>query len=399
VVSRPQLEVSDIFRTHGEAFRRAHDGHLCLGQLKVMSAITQCRSAALGGHVLHCPACAHHEIAYNSCRNRHCPKCQGSAARRWLEARQVDLLPVEYYHVVFTLPAPISDIAYTNKAVIYGLLFQVAAEILQTIAADPRHLGARLGLTLVLHTWGSALTHHPHVHGIVPGGGLSPDGQRWVACKPGFFLPVRVLSRLFRRRFLEALEQAHRSGQLKFFGEHAALADASTFADWMAPLRQCEWVVYAKRPFAGPEAVLAYLARYTHRVAIANSRLIALDEHGVTFKWKDYRAKGRTKHKTMTLSTGEFMRRFLLHVLPTGFHRIRHYGLIANAGRRDNLARVRALLNVPSEADDAVSIDEAKAEPVQPTYVCPDCGAPMIIIEILARGQSIRAPPQRRGAT
>jgi hypothetical protein len=399
VVSRPQLEVSDIFRTHGEAFRRAHDGHLCLGQLKVMSAITQCRSAALGGHVLHCPACAHHEIAYNSCRNRHCPKCQGSAARRWLEARQVDLLPVEYYHVVFTLPAPISDIAYTNKAVIYGLLFQVAAEILQTIAADPRHLGARLGLTLVLHTWGSALTHHPHVHGIVPGGGLSPDGQRWVACKPGFFLPVRVLSRLFRRRFLEALEQAHRSGQLKFFGEHAALADASTFADWMAPLRQCEWVVYAKRPFAGPEAVLAYLARYTHRVAIANSRLIALDEHGVTFKWKDYRAKGRTKHKTMTLSTGEFMRRFLLHVLPTGFHRIRHYGLIANAGRRDNLARVRALLNVPSEADDAVSIDEAKAEPVQPTYVCPDCGAPMIIIEILTRGQSIRAPPQRRGAT
>jgi hypothetical protein len=226
-----------------------------------------------------------------------------------------------------------------------------------------------------------------------------PGGQRWVACKPGFFLPVRVLSRLFRRRFLEALEQAHRSGQLKFFGEHAALADASTFADWMAPLRQCEWVVYAKRPFAGPEAVLAYLARYTHRVAIANSRLISLDEHGVTFKWKDYRAKGRTKHKTMTLSTGEFMRRFLLHVLPTGFHRIRHYGLIANAGRRDNLARVRALLNVPSEADDAVSIDEAKAEPVQPTYVCPDCGAPMIIIEILARGQSIRAPPQRRGAT
>ena len=392
------LEVADVFRAHGPAWREAQRGHLSLGQLKVMSAITQCRSAALGGHVLACPACAHHEIAYNSCRNRHCPKCQGSAARRWLEARQVDLLPVEYYHVVFTLPAPISDIAYTNKAVIYGLLFQVAAETLQTIAADPRHLGARIGLTLVLHTWGSALTHHPHVHGIVPGGGLSPDGQRWVACKPGFFLPVRVLSRLFRRRFLEALEQAHRSGQLKFFGEHAALADASTFADWLAPLRQCEWVVYAKRPFAGPEAVLAYLARYTHRVAIANSRLMALDEHGVTFKWKDYRAKGRTKYKTMTLSTGEFMRRFLLHVLPIGFHRIRHYGLIANAGRRDNLAKVRHLLNVSSEGDDAVSIDEAQAEPVQPTYVCPDCGAPMIIIETLARGQPIRAPPQCRGA-
>ena len=309
-----------------------------------MSAIEQCRSAALGGHVLRCPACAHHEIAYNSCRNRHCPKCQGSAARRWLEARQVDLLPVEYYHVVFTLPAPISDIAYTNKAVIYGLLFQVAAETLQTIAADPRHLGARIGLTLVLHTWGSALTHHPHVHGIVPGGGLSPDGQRWVACKPGFFLPVRVLSRLFRRRFLEAIEQAHRAGQLQFFGEHAALADASTFADWLAPLRQGEWVVYAKRPFAGPAAVLAYLARYTHRVAIANSRLIALDDRGVTFKWKDYRTKGRTKYKTMTLSAAEFMRRFLLHVLPSGFHRIRHYGLVANAGRRDNLAKARELL-------------------------------------------------------
>jgi hypothetical protein len=399
VVPRPPLEVGDIFRTHGEAFRQAHDGHLSRGQRKVMSAIEQCRSAALGGHVLRCPACAHHEIAYNSCRNRHCPKCQGSAARRWLEARQVDLLPVEYYHVVFTLPAPISDIAYTNKAVIYGLLFQVAADTLRTIAADPRHLGARIGLTLVLHTWGSALTHHPHVHGIVPGGGLSPDGERWVACKPGFFLPVRVLSRLFRRRFLDALEQAHRSGQLQFFGAHAALADASTFADWLAPLRQGEWVVYAKRPFAGPEAVLAYLARYTHRVAIANSRLIALDEHGVTFKWKDYRAKGRTKYKTMTLSTGEFMRRFLLHVLPIGFHRIRHYGLIANAGRRDNLAKVRHLLNVSSEADDAVIIDEAKAEPVQPTYVCPDCGAPMIIIETLARGQPIRAPPQHRGAT
>ena len=236
------------------------------------------------------------------------------------------------------------------------------------------------------------------MHGIVPGGGLSPDGQRWIACRPGFFLPVRVLSWLFRRRFLEALEQAHTAGQLQFFGAHAALADASTFADWLAPLRQCEWVVYAKRPFAGPEAVLAYLARYTHRVAIANSRLVALDEHGVTFKWKDYRAKGRTKYKTMKLSTGEFMRRFLLHVLPIGFHRIRHYGLIANAGRRDNLAKVRHLLNVSSEADDAMSIDEAKAEPVQPTYVCPDCGAPMIIVETLVRGQPIRAPPRLRGA-
>ncbi len=397
-MSRPSLEVADIFRAHGPAWRQTQRGHLSLGQCKVMSAIEQCRSAALGGHVLHCPACEHAQIAYNSCRNRHCPKCQASAARRWLEARQVDLLPVDYYHVVFTLPAPISAIAYHNKAVIYGLLFQVAAETLRTIAADPRHLGARIGLTLVLHTWGSALTHHPHVHGIVPGGGLSPDGERWVACKPGFFLPVRVLSRLFRRRFLEALAQAHAAGQLQFYGEHAALADASVFADWLAPLRQCEWVVYAKRPFAGPSAVLAYLARYTHRVAIANSRLIALDERGVTFRWKDYRAKGKAKYKTMTLGTWEFLRRFLLHVLPTGFHRIRHYGLIANAGRRDNLARARELLNAPPDIDDKTGTGDASADPVQPTYVCPDCGAPMIIIETFGRGQPIRAPPQLRGA-
>jgi len=392
------LEVADVFRAHGPAWRQTQHGHLSLGQLKVMSAIEQCRSAALGGHVLQCPACGHAQIAYNSCRNRHCPKCQASAARRWLEARQVDLLPVEYYHVVFTLPAPISAIAYTNKAVIYGLLFQIAAETLRTIAGDPRHLGARIGLTLVLHTWGSALTHHPHVHGIVPGGGLSPDGQRWVACKPGFFLPVRVLSRLFRRRFLETLAKAHAAGQLQFYGDYAALADSDAFTDWLAPLRQCEWVVYAKRPFAGPAAVLAYLARYTHRVAIANSRLVALDERGVTFRWKDYRAKGRTKHKTMTLSAAEFIRRFLLHVLPSGFHRIRHYGLIANAGRRDNLARARELLNVPPEVDDAASTGDGMAESGQPTYVCPDCGAPMIIIETFARGQPIRAPPRLQGA-
>ncbi len=363
-----------------------------------MSAIEQCRTAALGGHVLQCPACDQAQVADNSCRNRHCPKCQASAARRWLEARQVDLLPVDYYHLVFTLPAPISAIAYHNKARIYGLLFQVAAETLQTIAADPRHLGARIGLTLVLHTWGSALTHHPHVHGIVPGGGLSPDGQRWIACKPGFFLPVRVLSRLFRWRFLAALAQAHAAGQLQFFGEHAALADVSAFADWLRPLRQIDWVVYAKRPFAGPAAVLAYLARYTHRVAIANSRLIALDESGVTFKWKDYRAKGKTKYKTMTLSTGEFMRRFLLHVLPTGFHRIRHYGLIANAGRRENLARARELLHMPPESDAEANSGDVSAEAVQPTYVCPACGAPMIIIDTLVRGQPIRAPPSQRGA-
>ena len=392
----PALEVADIFRAHGPAWRQAQTGRLSLGQLQVMSAIERCRSAALGGHLLHCPACEQTQIAYNSCRNRHCPKCQASAARRWLEARQADLLPVEYYHVVFTLPAPISDIAYYNKSVLYGLLFQAAAETLLTIAADPRHLGARIGATLVLHTWGSAMTHHPHVHGIVSGGGLSLDGQRWVACRAGFFLPVRVLSRLFRRLFLEKLSEAHRAGKLQFFGEHQRLAEAKTFANWLQPLRQCEWVVYAKRPFAGPEAVLAYLSRYTHRVAIANNRLIALNEQGVTFKWKDYRAKERYRHKTMTLTSDEFMRRFLLHVLPSGFHRIRHYGLIANTTRKDNLARARELLMVEktietADADIAVGSDESV------TYVCPDCGAPMIIIDTFMRGQLPRAPPVRVG--
>jgi hypothetical protein len=393
-VGRCALEVADIFRAHGEAWRQTQSGHLSLGQLKVMSAIEQCRSAALGGHALSCQACGHDEIAYNSCRNRHCPKCQGSAAKRWLEARQADLLPVPYCHVVFTLPAPIAGIAYANKAVIYALLFDVAAETLRTIAADPKHLGASIGATLVLHTWGSALTHHPHVHGIVPGGGLSSDGERWVACKPGFFLPVRVLSRLFRRRFLEELEQAHHAGRLQFFGEFAQLAEPAAFSEWLAPLKACEWVVYAKRPFAGPEAVLAYLSRYTHRVAISNRRLVTLDERGVTFRWKDYRAKGRTRHKTMTLDTGEFMRRFLLHVLPSGFHRIRHYGLIANGGRRVNLARVRELLAVPAST---ITLEPVSAETPsgssRPSFVCPDCGAPMVIVEIWIRRPCIRAPP------
>jgi hypothetical protein len=394
-MGRPALEVAEIFRAHGPAWRRAQRAHLSLGQLKVMSAIEQCRSAALGGHVLRCEACAHSEIAYNSCRNRHCPKCQASAARAWLDARQADLLPVDYYHVVFTLPAPIAKLAYYNKAVIYGLLFELAAETLRTIAADPKHLGAQIGATLVLHTWGSALTHHPHVHGIVPGGGLSPDGERWVACKPGFFLSVRVLSRLFRRRFLEELAKAHRTGQLKFFSEYAPLAGATAFADWLAPMRKCEWVVYAKRPFAGPAAVLAYLSRYTHRVAISNQRLVTLNERGVTFRWKDYRATGRTRHKTMTLGADEFMRRFLLHVLPTGFHRIRHYGLIANAERRDNLERARELLQV--EAPGAQTEPQSDDRPTgsgQPTFVCPDCGAAMIVIDTLVRTPRIRAPPQ-----
>jgi hypothetical protein len=395
------LEVADIFRAHGPMWRLKQAGHLSLGQFKVMSAIERCRSAALGGHVLQCRACDHTQIAYNSCRNRHCPKCQGSAARRWLEARQAELLPVEYYHVVFTLPAPVRDIAYYNKSVVYGILFKAAAETLLTIAGDPRHLGARIGATLVLHTWGSAMTHHPHVHGIVPGGGLSLDGKHWVACRSGFFLPVRVLSKLFRRLFLEKLGDAHRAGMLQFFDKHQLLAEEKTFADWLKPLRQIDWVVYAKRPFAGPDAVLAYLSRYTHRVAIANSRLIAMDEQGVTFKWKDYRAREGVQHKTMTLSPDEFMRRFLLHVLPAGFHRIRHYGLIANTTRKDNLTRARELLidEKTIESTDAETdvVDATDGGDASATYVCPDCGAVMIIIETFERGQLPRAPPASAG--
>jgi len=403
-MSRQALEVADIFRAQGPVWRQAHAGHISLGQLKVMSAIEACRSAALGGHVLRCSSCEHQQIAYNSCRNRHCPRCQGSAAHRWLEARQADLLPVEYYHLVFTLPAPISDLAYSNKSVIYTILFKAAAETVQTIAADPMHLGARVGLTLVLHTWGSAMIHHPHVHGIVPGGGLSMDGKQWIHCRPGFFLPVRVLSRLFRRLFLERLVESYQAGDLKFFGEHQALTDAGAFLDWIKPLRKTEWVVYAKRPFAGPQAVLAYLSRYTHRVAIANSRLLKFNDQGVTFKWKDYRSKQRFRHKNMTLSTDEFIRRFLIHVLPSRFHRIRHYGLLANSGRRDNLKQARKLLMDKTGDDDAIEnsvIDSAASEaneipePPQPTYICPDCGSPMVIIECFERGQLPRAPPVR----
>jgi hypothetical protein len=385
------LEVADIFRDQGPAWRRAHVGHISLDQLKVMSAIERCRSAALGGHVLCCEGCAQIQIAYNSCRNRHCPKCQGSAARRWLQDRQADLLPVDYYHLVFTLPAPISDIAYYNKAVIYALLFQATAETLLTIAADPKRLGARLGITAVLHTWGSALTHHPHIHCIVPGGGLSLDGQRWVACKSGFFLPVRVLSRLFRRLLLEKLSAAHHTGHLQFFGGHQPLIEATAFAGYLAPLRTLDWVVYAKRPFAGPEAVLAYLSRYTHRVAISNNRLIACDQRGVTFKWKDYRAKRRHRYKTMTLATPEFIRRFLIHVLPAGFHRIRHYGLFANHSRVKQLQRLRELLN-DDTLNDVPETDVVGDNLPTVTYICPACGAPMIIIETFAK-QMPRAPP------
>jgi Putative transposase/Transposase zinc-binding domain len=391
-VSRPSLEVADIFRDHGPAWRRANAGHVSLGQLKVMSAIESCRTVALGGHVSRCEKCAHTQISYNSCRNRHCPKCQGAAAKDWLAAHEADLLPVPYFHVVFTLPAPIGDIAYHNKAVVYDLLFKASAETLITIAADPKHLGARLGITSVLHSWGSAMTHHPHVHMIVPGGGISLDGERWVACRPGFFLPVRVLSRLFRRLFLERLLAAHH--RLKFFGDHTALADPQAFAACLAPLRRTEWVVYAKRPFGGPQAVLAYLSRYTHRVAIANSRLIACDRTGVTFRWKDYRADGRDRQKVMTLATGEFIRRFLIHVLPHGFHRIRHYGLFASGTRADNIARARRLLDASTAQPEAG--DTNCAEPSEPkplSHPCPRCGGRMTIIETFQRGAAPRYRP------
>jgi predicted Zn-ribbon and HTH transcriptional regulator len=386
-MSRPALEVADILRDHGAAWRSANAGHVSLDQMKVMSAIERCRTAALGGHVARCEDCAYTTIAYNSCRNRHCPKCQGAAAKQWLAEREAELLPVPYFHLVFTLPGPIADIAYHNKAVIYDLLFKAAAEATLTIAADPKHLGASIGITAVLHTWGSALTHHPHVHMIVPGGGIAPDGQRWIACRATFFLPVRVLSRLFRRLFLKMLTMAHAAGRLAFFGNHVALADRKAFAALLAPLRKADWVVYAKQPFGGPQAVLAYLSRYTHRVAISNRRLISVDETGVTFKWKDYRIDGPARYKTMTLPTHEFIRRFLMHVLPKGVHRIRHYGLFANGNRAANIARARQLLALPSrvtepETDTPPETDQLRILPTP----CPCCGGRMIIIETFARG-------------
>lgn len=385
---RLTLEVADIFRAAGPAYRAARAGHVSLAQLKVMSAIETCRTAALGGHVEACDGCGHTRIAYNSCRNRHCPKCQGAAARTWLAAREADLLPVGYFHVVFTLPAEVAAIALQNKAPVYDLLFRVASETMLTIAADPRHLGARIGLTAVLHTWGSALTHHPHVHMIVPGGGLSTDGSRWVSARPAFLLPVRVLGKLFRRLFLTGLIALHEAGRLAFFGSLANLVDRRAFLRHLSPVRTKHWIVYAKPPFAGPEAVLAYLSRYTHRIAISNRRLIALDGAGVTFRYKDYRRDGADRQKVMTLAADEFIRRFLLHVLPKGFHRIRHYGLLASAGRKAHLARARILLAVPP----STAAEETDRPPAwRPP--CPCCGGRMIIIETIRSAAQPRAPP------
>jgi hypothetical protein len=356
---RTSLEVADIFRTAGPAYRANHAGHLSLHQLKVMSAIEHCRTAALGGHVEACEDCGHRRIAYNSCRNRHCPKCQGAAARTWLAEREADLLPVGYFHVVFTLPAEVADIALCNKAAVYDLLFHAASETMLTIAADLRHLGARIGITAVLHTWGSALTHHPHVHMIVPGGGITLEGERWISSRPAFLLPVRVLGKLFRRLFLTRLIELHDAGRLAFFGN-----------------------------LAGPEAVLAYLSRYTHRVAISNRRLLAFNETGVTFRYKDYRRNGVERQQVMTLSVDEFIRRFLLHVLPRGFHRIRHYGLLSASARRASLARARELLAVAPPPD-----NDGPEEPFAARPPCPCCGGHMIIIETFERWRQPRAPP------
>ena len=382
------LEVADIFRVAGPAYRASHAGQLSLHQLKVMSAIENCRTAALGGHLEACEDCGHRRIAYNSCRNRHCPKCQGAAARTWLAAREADLLPVGYFHVVFTVPAAIADIAFHNKAAVYDLLFHAAAKTMLTIAADPRHLGARIGITAVLHTWGSALTHHPHVHMIVPGGGISLDGERWISSRPAFLVPVRVLGKLFRRLFITGLIALHDQGRLAFFGGLAPLADRRTFLRHLSPVRSKRWVVYAKPPFSGPAAVLAYLSRYTHRIAISNRRLLAFDEASVIFRYKDYRRDGADRHQAMTLAADEFIRRFLIHVLPRGFHRIRHYGLLSATARKPNLARARELLAAapPSNND----------EPDEPRDVrppCPCCGGHMVIVETFARWCQPRAPP------
>jgi Putative transposase/Transposase zinc-binding domain len=402
-MSRPEFEVADIFRRHGESYRQANAGHLDRCQCRVMAAIEACRTAALGGHVTRCRQCGHTEIAYCSCRDRHCPTCQGSAARAWLEARQADLLAVEYFHVVFTLPQPIAAVAYQNKAVVYGILFEAVAETLKTIARDPKHLGVEIGFTAVLHTWGQTLTHHPHVHCIVPGGGLSPDGQRWIACRPGYFLPERVLSRLFRGLFLGKLVAAYKDKRLQFFSDLAHLAEPRAFSASLAPLYRFDWVVDSRRPFAGPEQVLRYLSRYTHRVAISDHRLVDVNDDNVTFTWKDYRDGSRIKR--MTLPPAEFIRRFLLHVLPDGFQRIRHYGFLANGRRQAKLAHIRQFLPAKppqegSAADHGGDTRVIKQEGAETTTsddddawkpMCPQCGGNMEIVERLPAPRHRRA--------
>lgn len=393
------LEVAKIFRQCGPAFRTEHTATLCRGQRRVMSAIEQCRTAALGGHVEQCDACGHQRVAYNSCRNRHCPKCQSLARAQWLQDRQADLLPVEYFHVVFTVPQEVAAIAYQNKAVVYDILFQATAQTLRTIGADPKHLGSEIGFIAILHTWGQNLLHHPHLHCVVPGGGISPDGQRWISCRPGFFLPVRVLSRLFRRLFLELLQQAFDGGELHFFNSLAGLQKRLAFARYLAPVAHTEWVVYAKPPFGGPKQVLEYLGRYTHRVAISNNRLLEFSDGEVTFAWKDYRHE--SKNKTMRLDAHEFIRRFLLHVLPSGFQRIRSYGFLANRYRQVKIELCRKLLGAPVPVV-AVDVPD-QATDYRDRYQrltglslrdCPHCGkGQMVRIESFTAGVFPRGPP------
>ena len=389
--SRPPLEVADVFRLSGTQYKSAQHRHLSLAQLKVMSAIERCRSAQLGAHHLHCEHCHTDAIAYNSCRNRHCPKCQGSSAKRWFAAREQQLLPVEYYHVVFTLPGEVAQLAFYNKAQMYQLLFKAASQTLLTIAGDTRHLGAGVGTTMVLHTWGSAMMHHPHVHCIVLGGGLD-KAKQWKACKKGFFLPVRVLSRLFRRLYMQGVRELYESTQLLCFGEltqTSGFEHAGHFMAWCKQQQSMEWVVYAKPPFAGPQAVLKYLSRYTHRVAIANRRLQSIDETHVSFTYKDYRRKGNNMHRTMQLTCDEFMRRFLLHVLPTGFHRIRHYGLLANKAKL-NMARQALHVAPPPEIKNPANESKTDSAP----FVCRQCQSPMKMSALRLPAYLPRAPPK-----
>ena len=389
MMDRPRLEVGDVFRRYGDAYRQQHAGSLSRDQLRVMSAIERCRTAALGGHVEQCDQCHFQRIAYNSCGDRHCPKCQSLARAQWIEDRQAELLDTQYFHVVFTLPEEIAAIAYQNKKVVYDILFRATSETLRTIAADPKHLGAEIGFFTVLHTWGQNLMFHPHLHCVVPGGGLSPDGSRWIPCRQGFFLPVRVLSRLFRRLFLELLEKAFDDGQLKFFSSLQELQDRKAFLRYLAPIRKNEWVVYAKKPFAGPQQVLDYVGRYTHRVAISNNRILNIDDGQVTFRYKDYRHG--SQQKTMSLSADEFIRRFLLHVLPEGFHRIRYYGFLGNRYRKEKLERCRHLLGmVPLQPDSPTEVaeldyrDRYQALTGSSLWECPAChrGRMIVIGEI-----------------
>jgi Putative transposase/Transposase zinc-binding domain len=377
-VSRPAFELAGIFRQHGDAYRKTHN--LPLQQLRVMRAIEVCRTAALGGHVEKCSQCDLTRIAYNSCRNRHCPKCQNSERADWLESRKAELLPVEYYHVVFTIPEELARIAFYNKEVVYSILFKAASETLLTLARDPKHLGAEIGFFAILHTWGQNLLHHPHVHCVVPGGGLGPDHDRWIGCKPGFFLPVRVLSRLFRRLFLEALEDAFYQGKLCFFGETESLRDAIAFAACLVSQENREWVVYSKPPFGGPGQVLEYLGRYTHRVALSNERILGVSNGEVTFQWKDYRHKDKQKSRVMTLPADEFIRRFLIHTLPPGFPRIRHFGFLANRHRSEKLELCRQLLTTAVAellpgTEQCRQLEETFVSP--PPARCP-CGGAMI---------------------